>query len=173
MNNKLYIYLQEGCRRVHSAVRVLLVPSSPTVSKTSPEPVATCIASAISSPPSAITPIATPESVVQDISAERKLDNRPWLSLMEELAALLNETDDSIVRMQEGQKPFACHIQTRIFEILERNGATEIGEAKEFDISKHKVVPACRVPAGVPIIEVLLPGLAIEEKVIRRAWVKI
>ena len=169
MKNRLLALLQSGRRRIQGAVHGFINPAC----EPGPLPLPDSVPPPIRLPPPVATLISPPAPVVRTPLAEKSLDNGPWFKLMEDSAALLGEVDDSIVRMQEEQKPFACHIQDRLFEILERNGAKEIAEMSVFDISRHKAVPAGRVPAGTPIVEVVQPGLAIEEKVIRRAWVKV
>ena len=155
--------------RIQGAARGFLNPDFLPALSSLPVPVPAPTAQ----PPPAPAESTSPGPVIRPSPAERHLDNSPWLKLMEDTAALLGEIDDAIERMQAAQKPFACHIQDRLFEILERNGASEISDTAEFDISKHKAVPASRVPAGMAISEVMQPGLIIHGKVIRRAWVKV
>lgn len=135
-------------------------------------------------PPQNESPVETPidegqEEVPESLTLpepeppQANLANGPYRKLVEDCADLLEEYEQMLPRMNETVRPFAENVVDRLQEILERNGVASIEDETSYDIIRHKVEPVKNVPQGAPILETLTPGLALQEKVLRRAKVRV
>lgn len=102
------------------------------------------------------------------------LDNKPYVKLIEDVFMLSAEVERIMAKSKDdGVKGFAEHIFCRIEDMVERNGALSIGNEKLFDIRRHQPVPVALVPDGARIAQTVRPGWRLEERVMRRAKVRI
>ena len=118
------------------------------------------------------TPIAE-EASVQEKSVSI-LDNKPYAKIVEDLFQLSSEMERIGGKTRdEGMKSIAEHVFMRLEEIFERNGLTPIDGETSFDVRRHKPEPASVVADGSEIAETLSPGWSLDERVMRRAKVRI
>lgn len=96
------------------------------------------------------------------------LDNRPWISLVEECVQLLDEMDREFEHANAASKEVAAHAVSRLGEILERAGVEVIDREAIFDRLRHQALKATR---GMTVIETVSPGYAVGRRVLRRAKV--
>ncbi len=116
------------------------------------------------------------EKIVEvPVKPKANLENKPWLKLSEDCVALIDEFD-SIKSKSKSNDVISLmeHSVDRLLEIIERCGATRIEENEtEFDIARHKAYPPAKVSQGTKIEGVLSPGLAVENRILRRAIVEV
>ena len=102
------------------------------------------------------------------------LDNKPYVKIVEDLFQLSSEMERIGGKMRdEGMKSIAEHVFMRLEEIFERNGLSPIDGETSFDVRRHKPEPASVVADGSEIAETLSPGWSLDERVMRRAKVRI
>jgi len=103
------------------------------------------------------------------------LENKPFVKLVEECIDLMNEFESYTERLEsEEGKMMAQMIVRRLQESLERSGLERIDDEKEpFTILKHKPEPMMPVAEGKTLKGIIAPGLAIENRVFRKAKVLI
>ena len=100
------------------------------------------------------------------------LGNSAFVRLVEECIDIMNEFDRFIGRLEsEEGKTMAGLVVQRLQESLERSGLTRISDEERFAILRHIPVPMVPVVEGVPLAETLVSGLAIENRVFRKAKV--
>jgi molecular chaperone GrpE (heat shock protein) len=116
--------------------------------------------------------ISTTEESIQEPTLS---DNRPFVKLAEECAGLMNEFDGYNQRLEtEEGKMMVELLVKRMQELLERAGLERIDNENEpFSILKHKPDPMMPVAEGATLREIISPGLAIENRVFRKAKVLI
>ncbi len=107
------------------------------------------------------------------LSADARLDNKPWLELVKECTDFLTEIDEMVPRLVPAARPTAEHVRARLMEILERAGVSRIEGDDRFDIARHQPWPPQRVTQGAIIAETTVPGLAIGPRILKRAKVKV
>ena len=94
--------------------------------------------------------------------------------IMEECTGLISEFESYMSRFSTDEgKDTAELIQSRLTELLIRNGAQLIMDDKEFDILRHTAVSAQTVKNGALIKEFIRPGIRLGNKVYIRAQVKV
>ncbi|UZJ40278.1 hypothetical protein OO006_07790 [Prosthecochloris sp. SCSIO W1101] len=116
-----------------------------------------------------------PEELVQRIPKEGKnlLDNKSWTKLVEEFCTMQKEFDDYSDRY-DGESKEICEIASeRIQEILVRNGLDSIDHADVFDIKLHKPVPFRQISHRTAVQKVIKPGLRLENRVFKKATVRL
>lgn len=102
------------------------------------------------------------------------LDNKPWISLVEDCVELVDELDRVIDSLDPPRQEMVEHAIDRLREILERSSVDVITEEASFDRNRHKPVnPAPGLSSGAPIAQTLSPGFAVGRRVLRRARVKL
>ncbi len=102
------------------------------------------------------------------------LDNKPYVKVIEDLFQLSSEMERIGGKSSdEGMKSIAEHVFMRLEEIFERNGLSPIDGERSFDVRRHKPEPAAVVADGSEITETLSPGWSLDERVMRRAKVRI
>ena len=118
------------------------------------------------------TPIAEVASVQE--KPVSILDNKPYVKVIEDLFQLSSEMERIGGKSSdEGMKSIAEHVVMRLEEIFERNGLSPIDGETSFDVRRHKPEPASVVADGSEIAETLSPGWSLDERVMRRAKVRI
>lgn len=120
-----------------------------------------------------LTPEVKPTQRVDPPSAEAvattdPLDNRAWVSLVEECVQLLDEVDRDFEHADATRKQVASHVVLRLGEILERADVEVIDGETTYDRLRHQ---APKAAPGMPVAETLSPGYAIGRRVLRRAKV--
>ncbi len=123
--------------------------------------------------PAGDTTAIQPPPAPQSCPPATNLDNPPWLTLVEDNTALLNELDEMLSQLDPAARPLAEHVKTRLQEILERSGVARIENETNFDIARHQAWPPVRAPQGAPIAATIEPGLAVGPRVFRRARVRL
>jgi|GEM_PF-4108440 len=103
------------------------------------------------------------------------LGNRSFVKLAEECADVMDEFDVYIERLEsEEGKMIAKMAVKRLQELLERSGLQRIDDVSEpFSILRHDPVPMMPVSEGKRLEKILQPGLALDNRVFRKARVKI
>jgi len=102
------------------------------------------------------------------------LSNSRFIGLVEECAGLMMEFEGYTDRLEtEEGKMIAQLVVQRLQEALERSGLARISDEESFSILRHTPVPMRPVAEGAPIAEILAFGLAIENRVFRKAKVKV
>lgn len=102
------------------------------------------------------------------------LDNKPYVKVIEDLFQLSSEMERIGGKSSDdGIKSIAEHVFMRLEEIFERNGLSSIDGEKNFDVRRHKPEPVSVVADGSEIAETLSPGWSLDERVMRRAKVRI
>lgn len=105
------------------------------------------------------------EELQQARSAREKLV-RELLDLVEELHRL--------GQSQDVAAPLARHVLHTLFQALERSGVEVIRGEQHFDPQRHWPVPFDdAAQPGHPVAETLLPGVALDGQVLRRAEVRL
>jgi hypothetical protein len=126
--------------------------------------------------PASEQPEATPEpqKLPDPLHSANSLDNKPWVNLVEECVALVDEVDRLRLSLDPMASDFADHVSCRVLEILERSGVTIIFGDASFDRNRHEPeTPSDSVAEGTPILEFLSPGFSVERRIFRRARVKV
>lgn len=103
------------------------------------------------------------------------LDNKPFAKLAEECVDLMNEFEGYIDRLETAEgKMIVEMLEKRFQEILERSGLQRIDNENEpFSVLRHTPVPMEPVSEGIALSEIICPGLLLENRVLRKAKVKI
>lgn len=115
------------------------------------------------------------EVVETDNTPPSLLENAKFIKLVEECVDAMNEFESYTDRMEtEEGKAMTKMIVMRLQESLERSGLERIDDINEpFSILKHKHEPMMPVAEGETLNEIIAPGLAIENRVFRKAKVNI
>ncbi|GIW96400.1 MAG: hypothetical protein KatS3mg110_4441 [Pirellulaceae bacterium] len=104
------------------------------------------------------------------------LDNRPWVSLVEECAGLYEDLERLATTFNghDGAIELIEYMENRLLEILQRCGVTIIDGDKHFSRIRHRVTELqTKVAEGQPIVETIRPGLAVGRRVFCRAVVRL
>lgn len=100
------------------------------------------------------------------------LDNGPWLKLVEECVALVDELDRHTDNFDPAQRELAEHVIWRVQEILDRCSVQTIMNETIFDRNRHQPASSGgNIVLGVTIAETLSPGFVVANRVLRRARV--
>jgi hypothetical protein len=129
------------------------------------------------SPPIQYAPPA-PASLPQpalDAPSSNPLDNRQWVSLVEECVELYDEFERHKTSFDDSSRELAEHTNARLQEILERAGVETIASDSNFDPRRHKAKNTISAEAtgDALIAETISPGFAIGPRVLRRAHVRL
>jgi hypothetical protein len=101
-------------------------------------------------------------------------DNKPFVKLAEECAELMNEFDGYSERLDTDEgKMMVELVLKRLQEILERCGLERIENETVFSVLRHTPVPMQLVRDGIPVIKTQFPGLALGNRVYRKARVMV
>ncbi len=103
------------------------------------------------------------------------LDNKPFVKLTEECLDLMNEFEGYIARLETDEgKMMAEMLVKRFQEMLERSGLQRIDDKNEpFSVLRHIPVPMEPVSEGTLLEKIICSGLALENRVFRKAKVKV
>jgi hypothetical protein len=119
-------------------------------------------------------PASVPVGVEGRNQAEDDQEQKRWLGLVEECAALLDELERNRESLEPSARELADHVELRLQEILERSGVMVIADETTFDRGRHQAERgASRARPGDAILETLRPGLAVGRRVLRRAIVRL
>ena len=113
------------------------------------------------------------KSSVESKREESLLDNRPLVKLAENVVRLGDDIARHLPTLSAEAAEFAQYVSGRLDEMLLRCGLEPIEDETEFHIVRHQAVPPGNIPNGTPITATLVPGLRLEEKVLRRAKVAV
>lgn len=103
------------------------------------------------------------------------LDNRPFVKLAEECVDMMNEFEGYIERLETREgKMMVELIVKRLQELLERSGLHRIDDETElFSVLRHIPIPIESVSEGTPLNGIIRAGLALENRVLRKAKVNV
>ncbi len=126
-------------------------------------------------------PNSIPSDTIPDENVEEEpepapslLQNGPFIKLVEELCEIMKEFDGYSNRVQtEEAKIIVNQILEQLQESLERSGLTRFENENTYSILRHIPVPMAKINEGETISETLSPGLSIENRIFRKAKVKI
>lgn len=120
-------------------------------------------------------PLASIPPSPPDAASSNPLDNRQWMSLVEECVELFDEFERHKASFDASSRELADHINSRLQEILERAGVETIASDSNFDPRRHKSQNTISVEATehALITETLSPGFAVGPRVLRRAHVRL
>lgn len=93
--------------------------------------------------------------------------------LIEDCVSLLVELEDLATKVDAAARPPLEHVRARLTEILERVGMNRIEDETVFGVARHRAWPPSCVAPGTPIVETLVPGLALGVRVLKRAKVRV
>ncbi|MDO4571691.1 MAG: hypothetical protein Q4D38_15015 [Planctomycetia bacterium] len=114
------------------------------------------------------------ESVPEEAEKEDSLlDNRPLVKLTENVVRLGDDIARHLPTLSQEAAEFAQYVSGRLDEMLLRCGVEPIEDETSFHIVRHQTVPPRNIPNGTPITATLVPGLRLEERVLRRAKVTV
>ncbi len=123
---------------------------------------------------SVLTPAAVAVATVAEAVAGEPLENKPWISLIEECVALHEELERLRPSLDVATAEFADHCCCRVQEILERSGVRILADDATFDPSRHHAEATGASPlGGTPIEATLSPGFAVGRRILRRARVRL
>jgi molecular chaperone GrpE (heat shock protein) len=112
------------------------------------------------------------EQRLNEESATAKREASGRLRLLKDLGATMDELDEVVIAGGE-IGAFAEGLLNRFEDILTQHDLERLDHDSNFDILRHKAVGGMRAAAGAPIGEVLRPGFAIRNEIIRRAHVRV
>lgn len=120
-------------------------------------------------------PLASIPPTPSNDASSNPLDNRQWMSLVEECVELFDEFERHKASFDDSSRELGEHINSRLQEILERAGVETITSDSNFDPRRHKAKSTISVEAtgDALIAETLSPGFAIGPRVLRRAHVRL
>lgn len=101
------------------------------------------------------------------------LDNKPYVKVMEDLMRLSSEIRRLADHAPDDSRDALDYIYEQLEDVFERNGLTMIEGETVYDVCRHQPVPAALVPDGTPVEKTLVPGWALDRKVLRRAKVSV
>ncbi len=103
------------------------------------------------------------------------LDNKSFVKLAEECVDAMDEFDGYIERLESDEgKMIAEMIVKRLQELLERSGLQRIDDVNEpFSVLRHIPVPMEPVSEGASLDEIIQAGLALENRTLLKAKVKV
>lgn len=113
------------------------------------------------------TEIVEQEPALETLSL---LDNSPYMSLADSCCDLVKELDKL---KSEDNKELVDLVNSRIKEGLISSGAEPIAEETSYDVIRHTAIGKAIVRKGTPINLTIEPGIAIGDKVMIKAQVKI
>jgi GrpE len=103
-----------------------------------------------------------------------RADDRAWTRLVEEDVELIDELDRHRGGLDASGRAVADHVTSRLEEVLDRVGVEVIVADVAFDRIRHAPLDSNGVPKqGTAIAEVVSPGFAIGDRVLRRAHVRL
>lgn len=113
-----------------------------------------------------------------DLSAEPgvSLQNKPWLKLVKECVKIFDELDQLSLRWDESRQEVAYYAMSQLQESLERCGVEIIINDQFFDARRHQLLAqtsGTTIPPHAHIVEIVSPGFAIEQLVLRPAKVRV
>lgn len=106
----------------------------------------------------------------EEVRPQSLLDNTPYLSLAESCCDLIKELEQQ--QTDENGETVSL-AKSRIIEALISSGATPIAEETSFDVVRHTPEVKAIVRKGTPILATVQAGVAIDDKVIIKAIVKV
>jgi hypothetical protein len=102
------------------------------------------------------------------------LDNETWLKLVQECVDLFDELDRSKNDLDAAPRAISQHVMDRYLEIFERCGLEIISGNEHFDRNRHSIIDsASSSKKELYVDEVISPGFAIGNRVLRRAHVRV
>jgi molecular chaperone GrpE (heat shock protein) len=111
--------------------------------------------------------LETQSNLSQAVAEERDL-------LIQDCVDLMNEMDGFISQEDENSSQIIEHLLNRFEDILERNNVQRIEKELEFNNIRHRSFETGkRIPQGALILETLRPGYILNNRVIRRALVRV
>ena len=96
-----------------------------------------------------------------------------WTALVEDCAALMVELDEMSPNLEPSALALSRHVRARLLEIMDRGGVSRIEGEKSFDVGRHQAWPPARFSQGTAIAETIEPGVAIGQRVLKRAKVRV
>jgi hypothetical protein len=108
----------------------------------------------------------------EPVSSKADLENGPWIGLVEDCVALIGEFDRHQSSFDLQCKEIVDHTVLRLEEVLVRSGVEIISDDVAFDRDRHKPDIGDSA-AGDIIAETISPGFAVEQRVLRRALVRL
>lgn len=117
---------------------------------------------------------ATVTPQLSGITSTNPLNYKPHIKLVEECVDVVDELDRHMASFDAPRRELADHVMLRLREALERSGVEVISDDVFFDRGRHKPAgPSARDSSGAVISEILSPGFAIGQRVLRRARVRV
>lgn len=102
------------------------------------------------------------------------LENKPWVGLVEECVAVIEDLERHMDDFDEPRREIAGHIVSRLEEALARSGVEVISDEEAFDRNRHRPVEESAANASdAAISEILSPGFVVGRRVLRRARVRL
>lgn len=108
----------------------------------------------------------------EPVSSKADLENGPWIGLVEDCVALIGEFDRHKISFDPQCQEIVDHTVLRLEEVLVRSGVEIISDEVDFDRNRHKPAAEDSSTDGT-IIETISPGFAVEQRVLRRARVRL
>ena len=100
-------------------------------------------------------------------------DTERWIALAERCVVLFSEMELHSPAFEPGCREIANYTCARLQQILEQSGVEIIVGEATFDAQRHQVEYPLGGAVGAPIKETLSPGFAVQQRVLRRARVRI
>lgn len=111
---------------------------------------------------------------ISPVGQNDPLDNKQWLSLVEECVELFDELAQLKASFDPARQELIEHVTARLEEILVRSNVSLIDDDATFDRNRHQPErKGLHVSPRAAIGETLSPGFAVGRRVLRRAIVKI
>lgn len=108
----------------------------------------------------------------EPVSSKADLENGPWIGLVEDCVALIGEFDRHKISFDPQCQEIVDHTVLRLEEVLVRSRVEIISDEVDFDRNRHKPDAEDSSTDGT-IIETISPGFAVEQRVLRRARVRL
>jgi molecular chaperone GrpE (heat shock protein) len=105
--------------------------------------------------------------------AEKEQIQQQRDSLIRECTDLMNDLDRFAGQGDEGANQMVEFVLSRLEDALDRNRVTRIEGESQFNNIRHRTEGGKRVPQGTPIVETVRSGYMLDNRVIRRALVKV
>lgn len=119
-----------------------------------------------------LSEVSLPED--PDSDGDQLLDNKEYIYLMEECAALIAEFEQYHPRMQTDEGRMMVEmIGQRLREAMLLSGAQSIDSDRTFNILRHTPVPMHYVTNDTPLEEMIEMGIAVGNRVFVKAKVKV
>lgn len=117
--------------------------------------------------------VASHREVGHTLVAPPEEDTERWIALAERCVVLFSEMELHSPAFEPGCREIANYTCARLQQILEQSGVEIIVGEATFDNQRHQVeYPLCGA-AGAPIEETLSPGFAVQQRILRRARVRL